>query len=156
MLDLTVDEALEFFKDQPKIIKRLKPLQDVGLGYIGLGQASNTLSGGEAQRVKLAFYLSGASSVSGPSLFLFDEPTTGLHIADIDKLMNSLNRLVEQGHTVIIIEHNMDVIKCADWIIDLGPEGGIGGGQIVFEGTPEDMIKKSKGHTAQFLKEKLG
>ncbi len=156
ILDMTIDEAIEFFaKDEPKIAKRLQPLQDVGLGYIGLGQSSNTLSGGEAQRVKLAYFLSKGNADTGKTLFIFDEPTTGLHFNDIRKLLKALNALVEQGDSVIVIEHNMEVIKCADWIIDLGPEGGEGGGHVCFEGTPEEMVKIEGNYTADFLKEKI-
>ena len=138
VLDMTVNEAIEFFGEEntfneEKIVKRLKPLQDVGLGYIKLGQSSSTLSGGENQRVKLAYYLSGDQQ--NHTLFIFDEPTTGLHFHDINTLMKSFNQLVAQGHTVVIIEHNMDVVKCADHIIDLGPEGGQEGGMVVATGT---------------------
>lgn len=157
-LDMTVNEAIEFLGDQPgstekKIVARLKPLQDVGLGYIKLGQSSSTLSGGESQRVKLAYYLS-QEKQSG-MLFIFDEPTTGLHFHDISVLMKSLNRLVDNGNTVVIIEHNMDVIKCADWVIDIGPEGGDAGGEVVAAGTPEQIAQCEKSYTAKFLKDKL-
>ena len=156
VLDLTVAEALEFFKDKKQIIDKIQPLFDVGLGYVKLGQSSNSLSGGEAQRVKLASFL-GKNTPDGHIMFIFDEPTTGLHFHDISKLLKAVNGLVDQGHTVIIIEHNLEVIKCADWIIDLGPEGGEKkGGYIVFEGTPEAMVKAGKGYTAQYLKGKLG
>lgn len=156
ILDMTIDEAIAFFKpDEPKLAERLQPLQDVGLGYIRLGQSSSTLSGGEAQRVKLAFFLSKGNSDKGKTLFIFDEPTTGLHFNDIKKLLKALNALIEQGDTVIIIEHNMEVIKSADWIIDLGPEGGDIGGNLCFEGTPEAMIKLENNYTATFLKEKI-
>ncbi|QHL89398.1 excinuclease ABC subunit UvrA [Nibribacter ruber] len=156
VLDMTIDDSLIFFEDQPKILEKLKPLQDVGLGYIRLGQSSNTLSGGEAQRVKLASFLTkGATPHNGNILFIFDEPSTGLHFHDISKLLTALNALVENGNTVLIIEHNMDIIKCADWIIDLGPEGGTNGGHLLFEGTPEDMIKLEDNHTAKYLKAKL-
>jgi excinuclease ABC subunit A len=128
-------------------------LQDVGLGYIKLGQASSTLSGGESQRVKLASFL--AKEKDSPTLFIFDEPTTGLHFHDIRKLLDSFNALISRGHSILIIEHNMDVIKCADWIIDLGPEGGDKGGNLVFEGTPEDLIKEKNSYTGEALKEKL-
>jgi excinuclease ABC subunit A len=158
VLDLTVDESIEFFREEHPIIARLKSLQDVGLGYIRLGQSSNSLSGGEAQRVKLASFLGkGNTESKGRILFIFDEPTTGLHFQDINKLLRSLNALISEGHSVVIIEHNMEVIKTADWIIDLGPEGGDElGGNIVFEGTPEDLVKNSVGYTAKFLKTKLG
>ncbi|MHC2991296.1 excinuclease ABC subunit A [Pontibacter sp. HJ8] len=156
VLDMTIADSISFFEDLPKIIERLKPLDDVGLGYIRLGQSSNTLSGGEAQRVKLASFLTkGATSHHENILFIFDEPSTGLHFHDISKLLLSINALIENGNTVIIIEHNMDIIKCADWIIDLGPEGGTNGGQLLFEGIPEDMAKLEDNHTARFLKGKL-
>ncbi|AMM50539.1 excinuclease ABC subunit A [Rufibacter sp. DG15C] len=157
VLDMTIDDSLIFFEDQPKILEKLKPLQDVGLGYIRLGQSSNTLSGGEAQRVKLASFLTkGATPHNGNILFIFDEPSTGLHFHDISKLLTALNALVENGNTVLIIEHNMDIIKCADWIIDLGPEGGTNGGHLLFEGIPEDLAKLSEeNHTAKYLKPKL-
>lgn len=156
VLNLTVDDAMEFFYENKPIISRLKPLQDVGLGYVGLGQSSNTLSGGEAQRVKLASFLDkGASKTSNRIMFIFDEPSTGLHFHDIKKLLSAINALIHIGHTVIIIEHNMEIIKSADWIIDLGPEGGDDGGNIVFAGVPEDMVKFGNGHTAQYLKQKF-
>lgn len=156
ILDLTVDESLEFFEGQTTIINKLKPLQEVGLGYVRLGQSSNSLSGGEAQRVKLASYLGkGGSTRADHNLFIFDEPTTGLHFHDIKKLLDSINALIEQGNSVIIIEHNMEVIKTADWIVDLGPEGGQNGGKVVFEGTPEQMATLKDNHTAKFLKDKL-
>jgi excinuclease ABC subunit A len=155
VLDMTVEASLEFFKDRKTIYDRLVPLNDVGLGYVKLGQSSNSLSGGEAQRVKLASFL-GKNAPDGNILFIFDEPTTGLHFHDIAKLLKALNALVNEGHSVVVIEHNLEIIKCADWIIDLGPEGGEKkGGQLVFEGTPEDMAKKGKGYTAAFLKNKL-
>lgn len=156
MLAMTVDEAMDFFRDtQPRLAEKILPLQEVGLGYIGLGQASNTLSGGEAQRVKLAYFLGKGNSEKGKTLFIFDEPTTGLHFNDIRKLLKAMNALVDQGDTVIVIEHNMEVIKSADWIIDLGPEGGDKGGYLCFEGTPEEMIRLEDNHTARFLKEKF-
>jgi excinuclease ABC subunit A len=155
VLDLTVEGSLEFFRERKPIYERLLPLNDVGLGYVKLGQSSNSLSGGEAQRVKLASFL-GKNSPEGNILFIFDEPTTGLHFHDISKLLKAINALVDEGHSVIVIEHNLEVIKCADWIIDLGPEGGEKkGGQLVFEGTPEEMAKKGKGYTADFLRTKL-
>lgn len=158
VLDMTVNQAIEFFSEKEglterKIVKRLKPLQDVGLGYIKLGQSSSTLSGGENQRVKLAYFLSLEGQKS--TMFIFDEPTTGLHFHDINKLMDSFNRLIAQGHTVVIIEHNIDVIKCADHIIDIGPEGGDNGGSIIAEGTPEYIATISRSYTGMFLKEKL-
>jgi excinuclease ABC subunit A len=156
VLDLTVDEALEFFKNNKAVYNKLLPLQEVGLGYIRLGQSSNTLSGGEAQRVKLASFLGkGKSDRSDNVLFIFDEPTTGLHFHDIGKLLTAINALIDQGNSVIIIEHNVEVIKCADWIIDLGPEGGVNGGEVVFEGRPEDMIKLENNHTSLYLKQKF-
>lgn len=155
VLNLTVEEALRFFEKKKPVYEKIRPLYDVGLGYVKLGQSSNSLSGGEAQRVKLASFL-GKNTANGHILFIFDEPTTGLHFHDIAILLNAMNALIDQGHSVIVIEHNLEVIKCADWIIDLGPEGGEKhGGQLVFAGTPEDMVKRSKGHTARFLKEKL-
>ena len=156
ILDLTVDEALTFFtkNGEEKINKKIQPLQDVGLGYVKLGQSSSTLSGGEAQRIKLASFL-GKGENSEKIIFIFDEPTTGLHFHDINKLLTSFNELIKKGHSVICIEHNLDVIKCADWIIDLGPEGGDKGGKIVFEGTPEELIKNKISFTSKYLKKKL-
>ncbi|GAB3227186.1 excinuclease ABC subunit UvrA [Algoriphagus aestuariicola] len=154
VLDMTIDEALEFFKGKTQIINRLQPLQEVGLGYIGMGQSSNTLSGGEAQRVKLASFLGKGGTKSGDHiLFIFDEPTTGLHFHDISKLLHSINALIDQGHSVIIIEHNTEVIKSADWVIDLGPEGGNKGGHLTFAGTPEDMAQEEENYTAKYLRE---
>ncbi|MEG0038578.1 MAG: excinuclease ABC subunit UvrA [Bacteroides sp.] len=155
VLEMTVNQAVEFFTEhgQKKIIKKLIPLQDVGLGYIKLGQSSSTLSGGENQRVKLAFYLS--QEKADPTLFIFDEPTTGLHFHDIRKLQDAFDALLRRGHTIVIIEHNMDVIKCADHIIDLGPDGGDKGGYIVATGTPEEVAQCKESYTGQFLKEKL-
>src|SRR5690554_3264468 len=158
ILEMSVSEALEFFQShkgatEKKIVNKIQPLQDVGLGYIKLGQPSSTLSGGENQRVKLAFNL--AEEKSKPTIFIFDEPTTGLHFHDIKTLLKAFNSLIDRGHTVIIIEHNMDVIKCADHIIDIGPEGGNAGGYIVCEGTPEQIAMNSESHTGRFLKEKL-
>lgn len=156
VLHMTVDEALEFFSenDEQKIVTKLKPLQEVGLGYLQLGQSSSTLSGGEAQRVKLAsFLVKGVSN--DKTLFIFDEPSTGLHFHDINKLLTSLQALIELGHSVIVIEHQPDIIKSADYIIDIGPEAGKHGGEVVFAGTPEDLIKDKKSHTAKYLKEKL-
>ena len=155
VLEMTVDQAIEFFTQhgQKKIVKKLLPLQGVGLGYIKLGQPSSTLSGGENQRVKLAYYLS--QEKADPTIFVFDEPTTGLHFHDIKKLLEAFDALIERGHTVIIIEHNMDVIKYADHIIDLGPEGGIKGGNLIFCGTPEEIIECNESYTGQFLKDKF-
>ena len=156
ILETTVDEAITFFEThgKKKIVQKLKPLQDVGLGYVRLGQASSTLSGGEAQRIKLASFLVKGSNAS-KTLFIFDEPTTGLHFHDIKKLLDSFQALIERGHSIIVIEHNMDLIKCADHIIDLGPEGGKGGGQIVATGTPEEIAAAAHSYTGQYLKEKL-
>lgn len=154
VLAMTVDEALYFFREHPAILSNLKPLQEVGLGYIRLGQSSNSLSGGEAQRVKLAAYLRKGQN-HRHTLFIFDEPTTGLHIHDVSKLLKSINALIDAGSSVLIIEHNMEVIKCADWIIDLGPEGGERGGKVVFSGTPEQMTQLKNNHTARFLSKKL-
>ena len=155
ILNMTVNEALDFFSAhrQKAIVNRLKPLQDVGLGYIKLGQNSSTLSGGENQRVKLAYFIGQEKQES--TLFIFDEPTTGLHFHDISRLLKAFNALIERGHTVLVIEHNLDVIKCADWIIDLGPEGGNNGGKIVCTGTPEEVIKSKTSITANYLKDKL-
>lgn len=154
VLQMTVDEALIFFVNQKDIIQKLQPLQDVGLGYIKLGQSSSTLSGGEAQRVKLATFLS-KGKTNNPLLFIFDEPTTGLHFHDVHTLMKCFNALIENGHSIIIIEHNLDVIKCADYIIDLGPEGGENGGFIIAEGTPEMLAKVKESYTGQYLKKIL-
>jgi len=161
ILELTVDQAIDFFSGkcengnlEKRIVEKIQPLQDVGLGYLRLGQPSNTLSGGEAQRIKLAFFLS-KGKVGLPVFFIFDEPTTGLHIHDISKLLQSFNALIEQGHTVLVIEHNAEVIKAADWCIDLGPEGGDEGGKIVFRGTPEELVKCEKSYTGKYLKGKL-
>ncbi|NEW83155.1 MAG: excinuclease ABC subunit UvrA [Mariniphaga sp.] len=159
ILEMTVDEAIVFFSEKDKsegkkIAKKLMPLQDVGLGYVKLGQSSSTLSGGESQRIKLASFL--AKEKDSPTLFIFDEPTTGLHFHDIRKLLDAINALISRGHTVIIIEHNTEVIKVADWIIDLGPEGGETGGYKVFEGTPEDIVKCEESYTGKYLVNKLG
>jgi excinuclease ABC subunit A len=154
VLDMGVDEAIEFFtdggKDGADVAKKLQPLSDVGLGYVKLGQSSDTLSGGEAQRVKLASFL-GRGRAQGAILFIFDEPTTGLHFNDIKKLLASFNALVEQGHSILVIEHNTDVIKSADWVIDLGPEAGDGGGNLVFAGKPADLKKCKESYTGRFL-----
>jgi excinuclease ABC subunit A len=160
ILNMTINEAIDFFAagmdstTEARIVSKLKPLQDVGLGYLGLGQSSSTLSGGEAQRVKLAYFLSKGATDS-PTLFIFDEPTTGLHFHDISKLLKAFDALIEKGHTIIVIEHNSEVIKCADHIIDLGPEGGDKGGNIVFEGTPEDIVKINNSYTGRFLANKI-
>ena len=159
ILDMSVNQAIDFFntssdRNSPvvqRIVNRLKPLQDVGLGYLKLGQPSNTLSGGEAQRVKLAYFLI-KGSVEKATMFIFDEPTTGLHFHDVSKLLDAFNALINNGHTLIVIEHNLDVIRCADWVIDLGPEGGKEGGRVVFEGTPEDLMKCDKSYTAHALR----
>ena len=153
VLEMSVAEALEFFKNVPKIANRLQTLYDVGLDYIKLGQSATTLSGGEAQRVKLALELN--KRATGKTLYVLDEPSTGLHFYDIDKLMKMLQQLADNGNTVLIIEHNMDIIKCADWIIDLGPEGGDNGGEIVFKGTPEQIVKCEKSYTGKYLKKYL-
>ena len=152
ILNMTVNIAIEFFTEhgQKKIVQKLKPLQDVGLGYIKLGQSSSTLSGGENQRVKLAYYLSQEKST--PTMFIFDEPTTGLHFHDIKKLLAAFQALITRGHSILIIEHNMDIIKCADHVIDLGPEGGEAGGYLVCAGTPEDVAQCKESHTGQTLK----
>jgi excinuclease ABC subunit A len=154
VLDLTVTDAIGFFRDQPKIKRSLQPLEEVGLGYVRLGQSSSTLSGGEAQRVKLASFL-GRGKDADHLLFIFDEPTTGLHFHDINKLLTAINALIDEGNSVLIIEHNMEIIKSADWIIDLGPEGGVQGGHLVFAGTPEEMVKNQKSYTAQYLRAKI-
>jgi excinuclease ABC subunit A len=156
ILDLTVEEAIEFFDDKAAIVNKIKPLFDVGLGYVKLGQSSSSLSGGEAQRVKLASFLGKGGNIKKDHvMFIFDEPTTGLHFHDIKKLLDALNALVNDGNSVLIIEHNMEIVKNADWIIDLGPEGGENGGNLCFAGLPEDMVKLAENHTARYLKEKL-
>jgi excinuclease ABC subunit A len=154
VLDMPCEEALDFFSNQPAISRHMQTIVDVGLGYIRLGQPAPTLSGGEAQRVKLASELSKRST--GHTIYILDEPTTGLHFEDIRKLLTVLGRLVDQGNTVLVIEHNLDVIKTADWIIDLGPEGGDGGGTVVVEGTPETVAKTADSYTGQFLAPILG
>ena len=150
VLDMSINDAVDFFENVPSIYRKIKTLQDVGLGYITLGQSSTTLSGGEAQRVKLATELS--KKDTGNTFYILDEPTTGLHFEDVNVLMGVINRLVERGNTILIIEHNLDVVKSADWVIDIGPEGGKDGGQVLFEGTPENLIKNNKSETARFLK----
>jgi excinuclease ABC subunit A len=153
VLDMTVDEALAFFDKIPAIKSKLEVLSRVGMGYIHMGQQATTLSGGEAQRIKLATEL--AKRSTGQTIYILDEPTTGLHFEDILMLMNVINELVDKGNTVVVIEHNLDVIKCADWIIDLGPEGGNKGGRIVATGTPEDIVKNAQSVTGKFLKSYL-
>jgi excinuclease ABC subunit A len=154
VLKMTVDEALDFFEEHSSIVELIRPLQAVGLGYICLGQSSSTLSGGEAQRIKLASFLN-RQNHKEHIFFIFDEPTTGLHFHDIQKLMISFNALVEAGHTVLVIEHNLDVIKCADYIVDLGLTGGDEGGQLLYQGTPEGLLACETSYTAQYLKPKL-
>jgi len=153
VLDMRIEKSLSFFANFPKIVRVLRTLNDVGLGYMQLGQSSTTLSGGEAQRVKLAAELGKAAT--GHTLYLLDEPTTGLHFADIHNLLNVLQRLTDCGNTVVVIEHNLDVVKMADYIIDLGPEGGDAGGEVVAHGSPEEIIKNKKSYTAKYLKAKL-
>ncbi len=155
VLNMTISEAIEFFGQykQNVIVNRLKTLEDVGLGYIKLGQNSSTLSGGENQRVKLAYFI--GQEKADPTLFIFDEPTTGLHFHDIQRLLGAFDALIKRGHSILIIEHNMDIIKCADWLIDLGPDGGDRGGSLVFAGTPEDMVKCKQSITGKYLADKL-
>ena len=150
VLDMTIEDALSFFEAFPKIINKLQTFYDVGLGYIKLGQSSTTLSGGEAQRVKLAYELH--SKITPKTLYILDEPTTGLHVDDIKRLMSVISKIADLGATIIIIEHNLDVIKLADYIIDLGPEGGNKGGKLLFAGTPEDLVKIDGSYTAKYLK----
>jgi excinuclease ABC subunit A len=150
VLDLSVEEALAFFENLPQIRNKLQTIHDVGLGYIRLGQPATQLSGGEAQRVKLATELSKRGT--GKTLYILDEPTTGLHVHDIKHLLGVLQRLVDAGNSIVVIEHNLDVIKCADWVIDLGPEGGDAGGQVIAEGTPEEVAQVEGSHTGQFLR----
>ena len=150
---MTINRAVEFFENVPAILNKIKVLQDVGLGYIKLGQPSTTLSGGESQRVKLAFELS--KKDTGNTLYLLDEPTTGLHFEDIRVLLNVLNKLADKGNTILVIEHNLDIIKSADYIIDMGPEGGVGGGQILCAGTPKEICKKYLTYTTKYLKEEI-
>ena len=149
VLDMTIEEAQEFFKAVPSIRRKMDALMQVGLGYVKVGQQATTLSGGEAQRVKLAKELARAST--GKTLYILDEPTTGLHFEDVRKLLEVLHHLVDQGNTVVVIEHNLDVIKTADWVIDIGPEGGDGGGRIVATGTPEDIAEVAESHTGRYL-----
>ncbi|MBO7648872.1 MAG: excinuclease ABC subunit UvrA, partial [Bacteroidales bacterium] len=153
VLEMDVDHAIEFFENVPNIVGPLRTMAEVGLGYLRLGQSSTTLSGGEAQRVKLATELS--RKETGKTVYILDEPTTGLHFHDIAILLDVLNRLVDRGNTVIVIEHNMDVIKMADWIIDMGPEGGRAGGEVIATGTPEQIVKQKAGYTAKFLSKEL-
>jgi excinuclease ABC subunit A len=153
ILEMTVDEGCRFFRNVPQVCEKLLALEDVGLGYVRLGQSSATLSGGEAQRVKLAAEL--ARKATGRSVYILDEPTTGLHFADIHKLLEVLHKLRDAGNTLIVIEHNLDVIKCADWVMDLGPEGGAMGGQIVVEGTPETVALCEGSHTGRYLRKLL-
>jgi excinuclease ABC subunit A len=153
VLDLTVEDAVTVFENQPRIAQKLVTLADVGLGYVHLGQSATTLSGGEAQRVKLATELQRRST--GRTIYVLDEPTTGLHFEDVNKLLTVLNRLVDTGNTVVVIEHNLDVIKCSDWVIDMGPEGGFRGGLVVAEGTPETVAAVKESYTGQFLGEIL-
>ena len=153
VLDMTVEEAIQFFENHERVLRKLETLRDVGLSYIKLGQSSTLLSGGEAQRIKLATELS--KRATGRTLYILDEPTTGLHSEDVNKLIKVLQELVDRGNTVITIEHNLDVIKCADHIIDLGPEGGEGGGEVLFTGTPEEIVKCKSSYTGEFLKDKL-
>ena len=150
---MTINEGCDFFENFPKILRKLQTLKDVGLGYVTLGQQSTTLSGGEAQRIKLASELS--KKDTGNTLYILDEPTTGLHFEDIKVLLEMINKLVDKGNTVIIIEHNMDVIKTVDHVIEIGPNGGKYGGEIIFEGKPEDLIKNTKSPTAMYLKKEL-
>jgi excinuclease ABC subunit A len=154
ILQLTVDGALELFKNEKDIYRRLEPLQKVGLGYIRLGQASSTLSGGEAQRVKLASFIGNIKNTEA-TLFIFDEPTTGLHTHDILKLYNTFNLLIESGHSIVVVEHNLEILKLSDWIIDLGPDGGINGGKVIYEGIPEEISKASSSFTSKHLIPKL-
>jgi excinuclease ABC subunit A len=156
LLNMTVDDAITFFKkhESKRIIKKLQPLQDVGLGYVTLGQSSATLSGGEAQRIKLASFISQGTSKE-KVLFIFDEPTTGLHFHDIQKLLTSFEALIQKGHSIVVVEHNLDLIKCADHLIDLGPEAGDEGGYLAGQGTPEEIVKIKKSHTGRYLAEKL-
>ena len=160
LLELTVDEAIDFFGSsastiEHKIATKLQPLADVGLGYIRLGQSSSTLSGGEAQRIKLASFLHLGQQKNEHQLFIFDEPTTGLHFHDIKKLLAAFNALLNKGHSIVVVEHNIEVIKCADWVIDMGPEGGNNGGQLLFEGTPEDLVQCAHSATGKYVKYKL-
>ena len=156
VLNMRVDEAISFFSSQKdtaaqRVVEKLRPLEEVGLSYVQLGQSSSTLSGGESQRIKLASFLAKRESDNQSILFIFDEPTTGLHFHDINRLMDSFNALLDRGHSIVVVEHNMDVVKCADWIIDLGPEGGEGGGEVLFAGRPEELLKVERSYTAKAL-----
>jgi excinuclease ABC subunit A len=153
VLNMTVDEAMVFFQDHPRIVSRLQILKDVGLGYLMLGQSTNTLSGGESQRLKLAQHI--GQGGRGNNLFIFDEPTTGLHMADVELLLSTFQKLLSRSHSVIVIEHNLDLIRCADYIIDLGPEGGEEGGRIVAEGDLEAIMASKQSYTGQFLKKRI-
>jgi len=153
VLDLTVHEAVDFFAGHSRLVRKLRLLEEIGLGYLRLGQSATTLSGGEAQRMKLASFI--ARKDAGRNLFIFDEPTTGLHFDDIRKLLAALDKLISAGNSVIVIEHNLDVIKTADWVIDLGPEGGDAGGRIVFEGLPDEIAKCDRSYTGRYLKTHL-
>jgi excinuclease ABC subunit A len=154
VLSMTINQAVEFFESIPKIHSKLRAIQEVGLGYLKLGQSCTTLSGGESQRIKLASELSGRDT--GHALYIFDEPTTGLHFEDINQLLAVFRKLADRGNSVVIIEHNLDVIKCADWIIDMGPEGGAAGGRVIAEGTPDRVAENPESHTGRFLKEIFG
>ena len=156
LLNMTVDDAIQFFRkyNQTKIVNKLLPLQSVGLGYVSLGQSSNTLSGGEAQRIKLASFIGKGEQIE-KTFFIFDEPTTGLHFHDIKKLLSTFEKLKVMGHSLLVIEHNLEMIKCADYIIDLGPEGGNKGGEVVAKGTPEQIIKSKDSYTGKYLKNKI-
>jgi excinuclease ABC subunit A len=149
VLELTVHEAIEFFAGRTMLVRKLRILEEIGLGYLRLGQSATSLSGGEAQRIKLAAFISRSSEAK--TLFIFDEPTTGLHFDDIRKLLAAFDKLISAGNSVVVIEHNLDVIKTADWVVDLGPEGGDEGGRIVFEGTPEELVKCDQSHTGRLL-----
>jgi excinuclease ABC subunit A len=153
VLDMTIEDAIDFFEGQDALVRKLAVLKDIGLGYLSLGQPSNTLSGGEAQRIKLAAHL--GKTTREKTLYIFDEPTTGLHFDDIIMLLDAFNALVENGHSVLVVEHNLDVIKAADWVLDLGPEGGMRGGFVVAEGTPEEVALVEESHTGRFLKKLL-
>jgi excinuclease ABC subunit A len=153
VLDLTVHEAMEFFAGKSSLIRKLRVLEEIGLGYLRLGQSATSLSGGEAQRIKLASFIS--RSTAKNTLYVFDEPTTGLHFDDIRKLLAAFDKLINAGNSLVVIEHNLDVIKTADWVIDLGPEGGDAGGQLVFEGTPEELVDCEKSHTGRILRSYL-